>query len=254
MVRAGFRASLRTPMVLGPTRSIKGVSAVRRSFLLGESLPYAWGTLAERGLYEHVPFEPGVLFEDIYASADLVPRLSEVVLVEAGPYGYMRRVGSICNPTEPDEQLLRDNLAAIRHFEGAVGEWGEELAAYAPVKVAWLYSGLCTRTLVFGGRAVWGAYLGEARRFVRENRGALLRAVRKGWLSPRVTCGLVVRRRGSRRRGLRRGVCVGGCGVAGDWDSLVANVDLNPSITVFQGPEGPPRAFGFSTYSCLLIS
>ena len=93
----------------------------------------------------------------------------------------------------PDEQLLRDNLAAIRHLEGALGGWGEELAAYAPVKVAWLYSGLCTRTLVFGERAVWGTYLGEARRFVRENRGALLRAVRKGWLSPRVACGLVAK-------------------------------------------------------------
>lgn len=77
-----------------------------------------------------------------------MPRLSEIVLVEAGLYGYTRRVGSICNPTEPDEQLLRDNLAAIRHFEDAVGERGEELAAYAPVKVAWQYSGLCTRTPV----------------------------------------------------------------------------------------------------------
>ena len=176
-----------------PTRSIECASAVRRPFLLGESLPYAWGTLAERGPYEHVPFEPGVLFEDIYASADLVPRLSEVILVETGPYGYVRRVGSICNPSEPDEQLLRDNLAAIRHLEGAVGEWGEELADCAPVKVAWLYSGLCTRTLVFGEHAVWGTYLGEARRFVRENRCALLRAVRKGWLSPRTVCGLVAK-------------------------------------------------------------
>ena len=74
----------------------------------------------------------------------------------------------------------------------AVGEWGEELAAYAPVKVAWLCSGLCTRKLVFGERAVWEKYLGEARRFVRENRGALLRAVLKGWLS-RVACGLVAK-------------------------------------------------------------
>ena len=120
-------------------------------------------------------------------------RLSEVILVEAALYGYTQRVGSICNPIEPDEQLLRDNLAAIRHFESAVGEWGEGLAAYAPVKVAWLYSGLCTRTLVFGERAVWETYLGEARRFVRENRGALLSAVRKGWLSPRVACGLVAK-------------------------------------------------------------
>ena len=93
----------------------------------------------------------------------------------------------------PDEQLLRDNLAAIRHLEGAVGEWGEELTDCAPVKVAGLYSALCTRTLVFGGRAVWETYLGEARRFVRENRGALLRAVRQRWLSPRVACGLVVK-------------------------------------------------------------
>lgn len=165
-----------------PTRSIECASTVRRPFLLGESLPYAWGTLAERGPYEHVPFEPGVLFEDIYASADLVPRLFEVILVEAGLHGYMRRVGSICNPTEPDEQLLRDNLAAIRHFEGAVGEWGEELAAYALVKVAWLYSGLCTRTLVFGERAVWGTYLREAQRFVRENRGAWCAWVDEGLL------------------------------------------------------------------------
>lgn len=122
-----------------------------------------------------------------------MPRLSEVVLVETALYNYTQRVGSICNPTEPDEQLLRDNLAAIRHLEGAVGEWGEGLAAYAPVKVAWLYSGLCTRTLVFGERAVWETYLGEARRFVRENRGALLRAVRKGWLGPRAVCGLVAK-------------------------------------------------------------
>ncbi len=176
-----------------PTRSIKGVSAVRRSFLLGEFPHYARGTLAERSLYEHVPFEPGVLFEDIYASVDLVPRLSEVVLVEARMYGYTRRVGSICNPTGLDEQLLRGNLAAIRHLEGTVGEWGEELADCSPVKVEGLYSALCTRTLVFGERAVWGTCLGEARRFVRENRGALLRAVRKGWLSPRVACGLVAK-------------------------------------------------------------
>ena len=155
--------------------------------------------------------------EDIFASADLVPRLSEVVLVEAALYGYAQRVGSICNPPVPDEQLLRDNLAAIRHLEGAVGEWGEELAAYAPVKVARLYSGLCTRTLVFGERAVWETYLGEARRFVRENRGALLRAVLKEWLGPRAVCGWL-RRRGSRRCGLRRGVCVGGCGASVDWD------------------------------------
>lgn len=93
-------------------------------------------------------------------------RLSEVILVEAALYGYTQRVGSICNPTEPDEQLLRDSLAAIRHFESAVGEWGEGLAAYAPVKVAWLYSGLCTRTLVFGERGVWETYLGEPRRFL----------------------------------------------------------------------------------------
>lgn len=93
----------------------------------------------------------------------------------------------------PDERLLRDSLAAIRHFEGAVGEWGEELADCAPVKVAGLYSALCTRALVFGERAVWGTYLGEARRFVRENRGALLSAVRKGWLNPRVACGLVAK-------------------------------------------------------------
>ena len=93
----------------------------------------------------------------------------------------------------PDEQLLRDNLAAIRHFEGAVGEWGEELTDCAPVKVAGLYSALCTRTLVFGERAVWRTYLGEARRFVSENRGALLRAVREGWLGPRQVCGLVVK-------------------------------------------------------------
>ena len=46
--------------------------------------------------------------------------------------------------------------------------------------------------LVFGERAVWETYLGEARRFVRENRGALLRAVLKGWLS-RVACGLVAK-------------------------------------------------------------
>ena len=206
MVRVGFEPSYSVEQAesgpwglfeesdaMRPTRSIEGVSAVRRSFLLGEFPHYAWGTLAERGLYEHIPFEPGVLFEDIYASADLVPRLSEVVLVEAGLYGYTRRVGSICNPAEPDEQLLRDNLAAIRHFKGAVGEWGEELAAYAPVKVAWLYSGLCARTLVFGERVMWGTYLGEARRFVRENCGALLRAVRKGWLSPRVPCGPVAK-------------------------------------------------------------
>lgn len=69
----------------------------------------------------------------------------------------------------------------------------EGLAAYAPVKVAWLYSGLCTRTLVFGERAVWETYLGEARRFVRENRDALLRAVLKGWLGPRAVCGLVAK-------------------------------------------------------------
>ena len=93
----------------------------------------------------------------------------------------------------PDEQLLRDNLAAIRHFEGAVGEWGEELTDCAPVKVAWLYSALCARTLAQGERAMWGKYLGEARRLVRENRGALLRAVRKGRLSPRVACGLVAK-------------------------------------------------------------
>ena len=46
---------------------------------------------------------------------------------------------------------------------------------------------------MFGERAVWETYLGEARRFVRENRGALLRAVREGWLSPRAVCGLVVK-------------------------------------------------------------
>lgn len=152
-------------------------------FCWGEFPHYAWGSLAERYLYEHVPFELGVLSEDVFASADLVPRLSEVVLVETALYGYTQRVGSICNPTEPDEQLLRDNLAAIWHLEGAVGEWGEELAAYAPVKVAWLYSGLCTRTLVFGERAVWGTYLGEPRQFVHKNRGGLLRAVGEGWLS-----------------------------------------------------------------------
>ena len=161
-------------------RTIKGAGAVRRAFLLGEFPHYAWGALAERSLYEHVLFEPGVLFEDIYISADLVPRLSEVVLVEAGLYGYTQRVGSICNPAEPDEQLLRDNLAAIRRFEGAVGEWGEELGACVPVKVAWLYYGLCARTLVFGERAEWGTYLGEARRFVRENCGALLKAEWEG--------------------------------------------------------------------------
>jgi hypothetical protein len=61
------------------------------------------------------------------------------------------------------------------------------------VKVAWLYSGLCTRTLVFGERGVWETYLGEPRRFVRENRGALLRAVLKGWLGPRAVCGLVAK-------------------------------------------------------------
>ena len=48
-------------------RSVKGTSAVRRSFLLGEFPHYAWGAFAERGLYERVPFEPGVLFEDIFA-------------------------------------------------------------------------------------------------------------------------------------------------------------------------------------------
>ena len=162
-------------------------------FCWGEFPHYKWGSLAERSLYEHVPLELGVLSEDVFASADLVPRLSEVVLVETALYGYTQRVGSICNPTEPDEQLLRDNLAAIRHLEGAVGEWGEELAAYAPVKVAWLYSGLCTRTMVFGERAVWETYLGKARWFVRENRGALLRAVLKGWLGPRAVCGLVTK-------------------------------------------------------------
>ena len=76
------------------------------------------------------------------------------------------------------------------------------------MKVAWLYSGLCTRTLVFGERGVWETYLGEARRFVRENRGALLRAVRKGWLVRALRAGWL-RRRGCRRRGLQRGVCVG---------------------------------------------
>ena len=106
---------------------------MRRPLLLGEFPHYAGGSLAECSLYEHVPFELGVLSEDIFASADLAPRLSEVVLVETALYGYARRVGSICNPTEPDEQLLRDNLAAIRHLEDAVGEWGEELAAYVPV-------------------------------------------------------------------------------------------------------------------------
>jgi hypothetical protein len=160
---------------------------------LGEFPHYEWGTLAERSLYEHVPFELGILSEVIFATADLVPRLSEVVLVETALYNYTQRVGSICNPTEPDEQLLRDNLAAIRHLEGAVGEWGEELAAYAPVKVAWLYSGLCTRTLVFGERAVWETYLGEARRSVRENRGGLLRAVGEGWLSLHVVGSLVLK-------------------------------------------------------------
>lgn len=156
----------------------------------------------------------------------IVPRLSEVVLVETALYGYTYRVGSICNPTEPDKRLLRDNLAAIRHLEGAVGEWGEELAAYAPVKVAWLYSGLCTRTLVFGERAVWETYLGEPRRFVRENRGALLRAMREGWLSPRVACGLVAKA-WLPQAWLADGAYLGGCGVTGEWDSLVANVDLN---------------------------
>lgn len=82
----------------------------------------------------------------------------------------------------PDEQLLGDNLAAIRHFEGAVGEWGEELTDCAPVKVAGLYSALCTRTMVFGERAVWETYLGEARRFVRENRGAWCAWVDEGLL------------------------------------------------------------------------
>ena len=48
--------------------------------------------------------------------------------------------------------------------------------------IAWLYSGLCTRTLVFGERAVWRTYLGEARRFVRENRGAWCAWVDEGLL------------------------------------------------------------------------
>lgn len=120
------------------------------------------------------------MFEDIYVSADLIPRLSEVVLVEDRLYGYTRRVGSICNPVSSDERRNRDNLAAIRHFEGAVGEWREKLADYASVKVARLYSTLCTRALVFGERAEWGTYLGEARRFVRENCGALLKAEWEG--------------------------------------------------------------------------
>lgn len=36
-------------------------------FCWGEFPHYALGALAERGLYERVPFEPGVLFEDIFA-------------------------------------------------------------------------------------------------------------------------------------------------------------------------------------------
>lgn len=46
--------------VMRGARVIEGTGAVCRSFLLGEFPHYAWGTLAERGLYERAPFEPGV--------------------------------------------------------------------------------------------------------------------------------------------------------------------------------------------------
>ena len=105
---------------------------------------------------------------------------------ESQPF-WLSLLRDVFDVAEPDKQLLRDNLAAIRHFESAVGECGEGLAAYAPVKVAWLYSGLCTRTLVFGERGVWETYLGEPPRFSLTN-----------------------------RRGSRRGACVGGCAASAD--------------------------------------
>ncbi len=78
-VESGLEGLLEECSAMSGVRSIKGTSAVRRSFLLGEFPLYAWGSLAERSLYEHVPFEPGVLFEDISPRRTLCrgyPRLS----------------------------------------------------------------------------------------------------------------------------------------------------------------------------------
>lgn len=129
----------------------------------------AWARLANRSLYEAVPFVPGMVYEDHMSMPDVVDHVSEVALLDQPVYAYVRREGSISRPNVVTHNLPRDYLRALRHTEVVAGKWDDEARELLSWRLLRLAASVVGLSTALPDRTASKSYLQEATHVIRQH-------------------------------------------------------------------------------------
>lgn len=146
-----------------------GGSNLKHAFLLGKLRVMAWARLANRSLYEAVPFVPGMVLEDLMSMPDIFERLGELAVLDQQIYAHVRRRGSITRPDTMTYVLPRDLLHALRHTKEVANRWDDEARELLSWRLTRLAASVVGLSTALPDRTDARPYLQEATYVIRQH-------------------------------------------------------------------------------------